>query len=291
MREAEVAEEAKGVKLALASYIILTIILIASFLSTNILVLLAQSMDRLSDILISLFFLISIYLSRRPADPLHAFGHARVQNVAVLIVAIILIFFLSSELIRESIPRLSDPSSVETSNLEIALIVTIISMVVIAVPSIVLIRSKGRGSSRAQLVNLLLDEFSCGTSLIAILLIGMGFPIADPLGSLVVGIAMVITGVFLLRENAATLIGKSPGNYYMKRLEEVARSVEGVKGVHDLRAEYVGPKTIHADLHIELPPDMAISEADRIAHEVRKKLSEETDCQYCEVHAGPYGQH
>jgi cation diffusion facilitator family transporter len=291
MREAEVAEEAKGVKLALASYIILTIILISAFLVTNVLVLLAQSMDRVSDILISLFFLISIYLSRRPADPHHAFGFARVQNVAVLIVATILIFFLSSEIIRESIPRLSDPSSVETSGLEIALVVTIISMVVIAVPSIVLLRSKGRGSSRAQLVNLLLDEFSCGTSLIAIILIGLGFPIADPLGSLVVGIALIITGVFLLRENAATLIGRSPGTDYIKRMEEVARSVEGVKGVHRLRAEYVGPRTIHADLHIELPPEMAISEADRIAHEEQKGPFEATDCQYCEVHAGPYGPH
>jgi cation diffusion facilitator family transporter len=291
MKDAEVAEEAKGVKLALASYIILTIILIASFLFTNVLVLLAQSIDRLSDILISLFFLISIYLSRRPADSLHAFGYARVQNVAVLIVATILIFFLSSEIIRESIPRLSDPSIIDTSSLEIALAVTILSMVVIAVPSIVLLRRKGRGSSRAQLANLLLDEFSCGISLIAILLIYMGFPIADPLGSLVVGVALVITGILLLKENTAILIGKSPGNDYLKRLEEVAMSVEGVKGVHNLRAEYVGPATIHADLHIELSSDMAISEADRIAHEVQKRLADETGCQYCEVHAGPYGVH
>ncbi len=290
-KDTDVAQEAKGVKLALTSYFILTTILIASFLLTNVLVLLAQSMERLGDILISLFFLISIYVSRRPADPLHAFGHARVQNVAVLIVATILIFFLSLEIIRESIPRLLDPSSVETSHPDIALVATIVSMMVIAVPSIVLIRGGRQGSSRAQLVNLLLDEFSGGISIVAILFIGLGYPIADPLGSLAVGVALILAGILMLRENAATLIGKSPGKEYLIRLDEVARSVEGVKGVHGVRAEYVGPATIHADLHIELPRDMPILEADRIAHEVQKRLSDEAGCQFCQVHSGPYGPH
>ncbi len=291
MKAAEATEEARGVKLALASYIVLTIILALSFLFTNVLVLLAQAMERLSDILISLFFLASIYVSRRPADPLHSFGHARVQNVAVLIVATILIFFLGLELIRESIPRLLDPSSVETSSPGIALVATVASMVIIAIPSIVLIKGSRTGSSRAQLVNLLLDEFSGGISLIAIGLIGIGFPVADPLGSLLVAFALIISGLLMLRENASILIGKSPGEDYLRRLNEVARSVEGVKGVHGLRAEYVGPSTIHADLHIELPRDMPILEADRIAHEVQKRLSEEAGCQYCGVHIGPYGPH
>lgn len=291
MTEHGSADDAKGVQLSLVAYIVLAVILIVSYQLTDVLVLLAQATDRVGDVLISLFFLASIYLSRRPADSTYAYGHARAQNVAVLIVATILIFFLSLGLIQEALPRLADPSSVDASDQNIALGVTMLSMIVIAVPTVVLLRGHRGGSSRAQLINLLLDEFASAVSLVAIVLIGFGYELADPVGSLVVAGALLITGAMMLRENATILIGKSPDAEYMGRMESAARSVPGVMGVHKLRAEYVGPDTIHADLHLELDPDMPIKEADRIAHEVERRLAEETGCRYCEVHAGPYGPH
>lgn len=277
-----------GIKLAIASYSFLIVIQIGAFLLTDILILLAQSLDRVSDILISLFFLVSVYVSRRPADPQHAFGHARVQNVVALIASTVLIFFISLETFREAIPRLLNPASVEVSDAGIALAISLLSMAVIAAPSIMLLKSKEPGTSRAQLLNLLLDEFASGVAVVGAVLLSLGYPLADPIGSMMVAGAIVLTGVVLLKENAAILIGSSPDGDFRKRLVEAALSVEGVKGVHDLRAEYVGPDTIHADLHIEIPPETRIADADRIAQQVRKSISESTGCRYCEVHSDPY---
>ncbi len=281
--------EIRMVRLTFITYVVLTALQVGAFLITDVLVLLAQSLDRASDILISLFFLISLYISRRPADPLHAFGHTRVQNVAALIVSSVLILFISIEIFRGAIPRLFDPSLVDTNDLGIAMAVTVFSMVVIAVPTIFLLRNKAPGLSRAQLFNLLLDEFSCGVSVVAIALIALGYPIADPIASIVVGMAIFVTGIVLLRENIAILIGSSPDEDFKRRLEEAAMSVNGVKGIHGIRAEYVGPETIHADLHIEIHPDTRVVEADQIAQAVRKKIMETTECQYCEVHSDPFG--
>jgi divalent metal cation (Fe/Co/Zn/Cd) transporter len=41
--------------------------------------------------------------------------------------------------------------------------------------------------------------------------------------------------------------------------------VEGVRGIHDLVAEYVGPNILYIGLSIEVPKGMLIELADQIA--------------------------
>ncbi len=67
-------------------------------------------------------------------------------------------------------------------------------------------------------------------------------------------------------------------------MESPARSVEGVLGVHDLRAEYIGPDTVHAGMHIVVRRGLPIEEADRIAEEVRERMQRETGCRHCVIH-------
>jgi len=73
----------------------------------------------------------------------------------------------------------------------------------------------------------------------------------------------------------------------MARLESLARSVPGVVGVHDLRAEYIGPDTVHAGLHIEINPGTSIEEADRIAKEVEQQVHTAVQPGYCYIHVEP----
>lgn len=57
--------------------------------------------------------------------------------------------------------------------------------------------------------------------------------------------------------------------------------------MHDLRAEHVGPDTIHTGMHIDVPRGTVIDEEDRIAGEVRERIREETGCLYCVIHVDP----
>ena len=58
-------------------------------------------------------------------------------------------------------------------------------------------------------------------------------------------------------------------------------------GIHDLKAEYVGPNIIQASLHVEVENGTLVEEGDRIAHEVEERVGELTHCQYCVVHVDP----
>ena len=283
------ATETRGIKIALLGYLILVFLQLVAYFLTNILVLLAQALEMLSDVLISTFLLLSAFWSRRPADEFHMFGHGRAQNVAALISATILISFMSLEMFREAIPKFFLPQEAsEFQNTNLALTVILVGMFVIAIPTIDILRVKVRGASiKAQLIALLKDEFSYVVALIAIVLVGQGYYLADPLASTIVAIIIAISGLYLFKDNVHYLLGKAPSKEFMERIESVANSVEGVLGVHDLKAEYVGPNIIHTGFHIDVAKGTPIEEADRIAHEVEERVSRETGCQHCVIHVDP----
>jgi len=73
----------------------------------------------------------------------------------------------------------------------------------------------------------------------------------------------------------------------MEKVESTAMSLRGVLGVHDLKAEYVGPNVVHTGFHIEVARGTPIEEADRIAEEVNEKVSRQTGCEHCVIHVDP----
>lgn len=83
------------------------------------------------------------------------------------------------------------------------------------------------------------------------------------------------------------MLGRSPGPEYLAKIEKLALSVPGVLGVHDLRAEYVGPDIVHAGLYIEVTRGTPIEEADRITHEIEEKIHPGISPGYCFIHADP----
>jgi len=285
----EHATEARGIKIALIGYVILVILQLATYFLTNILVLLAQALEMLSDVLISAFLLLSTFWSRKPADEFHMFGHGRAQNVAALVSATILVSFMSLETFREAIPKLFQaPEASEFQNTILALMVILVGMFVVAIPTIDILRVKARGASvKAQLVALLKDEVSYVAVLIAVVLVAQGYYLADPLASMFVATVIAFGGLYLFKDNVHYLVGRAPSRQFMEKVESTAKSVKGVLGVHDLKAEYVGPNVVHTGFHIEVAKGTPIEEADRIAEEVKERVSRETGCQHCVIHVDP----
>jgi divalent metal cation (Fe/Co/Zn/Cd) transporter len=139
-------------------------------------------------------------------------------------------------------------------------------MFVIAIPTIDILRVKARGASvKAQLVALLKDEVSYVAALITVVLVAQGYFLADSLASMFVATVIAIGGLYLFRDNVHYLVGRAPSREFREKVESTAKSVKGVLGIHDLKAEYVGPNVVHTGFHIEVAKGTPIEEADRIA--------------------------
>lgn len=286
MGAAQESGELRSLKLAVGLYAFTLVLKLAIYSVTGVMAMLAQALHTLSDIVISGFLLIATIWSRKEADEVHMFGHGRAQSVAALVAATLFLSFTSFELYKESIPRVFRPEETTYQNLPLALGGLLLSMLIAAAPLVSLLRQKKRGAAaKAQLLELLNDELGLAAALVGTLFVMWGQPLADPIATAVIATIIAYNAVGLFRENMSFLMGRSPGPEFLARVESLARSVQGVWGVHDLRAEYVGPDAVHTGLHIEVQPRLPIEEADRIAEEVRSRIQHETGCLYCVIHA------
>lgn len=277
----------KGLAFALGCYTLLFVIQLAAYFGTHVLVLLAQSFETLSDVLISTALILVTVLSSRPADEEHHFGHERAQNVAAIVSATILISFFSIESIRRGIEGLLHQVPHE-HHTGVALAVTLAGMVIVSVPILVIRREKSDApTARAQLVSLARDEIAYVLVLVAIILTIKDVTWADPVGSIIIGVIIAFAAIYLFRKNYAFLIGKAPDVETMEKLIEAADSAPGVSGVHDIAAEYIGPSKIHVDMHISVKPHMSIEEANEIVTEVRARLQAVTGTDYSGIHVDP----
>lgn len=275
----------RGLKLTLGGYLIIFAMKLGVYWMSGVMALLAEALHTLSDIFVAGFLLIAAIYSRKQADQTHMFGYGRAQNVAALVAATLFISFTSFELYRESIPHLFSAETVEYQNLGLAIGALVVSMVIAAVPLVTLFRQKTRGAAaKAQLLELVNDELGLLAALLGTLSITWGWPVSDPLAAFVVATIIAYNAIGLFRENLSFLLGRSPGADYLNKIQSTARTVPGVLGVHDLRAEYIGPQIIHAGMHIEVASGTAIEKAERIADEVMHRIHAEGEDGFCVIH-------
>ncbi len=281
-------QELRALKLALGLYVLVFALKLAVYFVTGVLALLAEALHSLSDIFVSGFLVVALIWSRKEADEVHMFGYGRAQNVAALVAATLFVSFTSFKLYEEAIPKLFRVEETAYHNLGLAVGVIVISMLIAAAPLIRLLRQGTRGAAaKAQFVELINDELGLVAALVGTLFIMGGRPIADPIAAIVVATIIAINGIRLFLENLSVLVGRSPGPAFLAKVETLARSVNGVLGIHELRAEYIGPDTVRAGMHIEVQRGLPIEEADRIADEVRDKVHQATGCRYCTIHMDP----
>ncbi len=286
----EQSADIKSLRLTLVVYVLIFAMKLTVYFFTGVIALMAEAFHTLSDIFVAAFLLVAVAWSRRKPDQVYMFGYGKAQNVAALVAATLFISFTSFKLYEESIPRLFNTGSSAYQNLNLALGVLVASMVLAAAPLVRLLIQKTRGAAaKAQFLELINDELGLVSALVGTVLIIRGVAIADPIAAIAVATLVAYNAVGLFRENLSFLLGRSPGPEFLSKVERLARSVPGVRGIHDLRAQYIGPDTVHTGFHIEVDPGISIEEADRIAEEVHEKVHEEMGCQYCFIHMDPTG--
>ncbi len=279
------AEDVKGITTTLVLYGVIFAMKVVAYLMSGVVALLAEALHTLADIFVSAFLLVAARVSRRAADRTHMFGYGRAQNIAALVASTLFVSFTCLELLREAVPRLFRREAPAYDHIPLAVGVLLVSIAIAAYPLLRLARRGARGAAaKAQLMELVNDELGLAAALVGTLLAASGVALADPIAALAVAAIIAVNAVKLFRENASTLLGKAPPEEVFARLRAMALSVPGVAEVHDVRAEYVGPETIHADLHIRVAPTLTVGQAHAIAVAVDSLMETAIGPGMCQVH-------
>lgn len=239
----------------------------------NSIALIADAFHTLSDVLTSIVVLIGFKIGGKPADREHPFGHGRVEQIATLVIAVML-FAVAIELGKSSFERILNPQPVRF-NLWV-LVFLVLSAALkewMAGFSIFLGKKISSQSLIADAWHHRSDAVATVLVAAGIMMAGMGFSKID--GFFGMGVVLLLLWVVydLIRTSSSFLMGEALTDEMMLKVNEMVLSVPGVINFHDLMVhDYQSRKVV--SLHIEVKASLTAAQAHGIADKVEGKLKE-----------------
>jgi cation diffusion facilitator family transporter len=234
--------------------------------------LVADAFHALGDVLGSIVVILGFHLAARPSDREHPFGHGRFESIACLVVALLLVL-TAWEFGKASVDRLLHPRAATASaGLLVLLALTIVAKEWLARFSL----SLGRRISSSVLVgdswHHRSDVLATAVVMLALIASRFGLDWVDGVGGLVVSGFIAWAAYALVRDSIDPLLGEAPSPAVLQEMRELAQSVPGVDGVHDLIVHRYGGLVI-ASMHVEVAADLDIARGHDIAEAVEARLN------------------
>ncbi len=247
--------------------------------------LITDAFHSLSDCLSSIVLIIGFYYSSKPPDEEHPFGHAKVENVSSLIIAILL-FIISFEFAKDSIIRIFKPEKIIFSIPCIVIIfITLILKEFLSKYSFSLGKKLNSVAIETDAHHHKTDVYATLLVIISIILSKFGLQRIDGIIGLIISLYIGYIAFEMAKKSINPLLGEKPSEELLNEIKKIAFSVEGVKGVHDIIIHNYGDKHI-VSLHIEVPDKLNPNQIHDIADEVEKKISIFCNAM-CVVHQDP----
>ena len=237
---------------------------------------LADGLNNLSDCGRGAVSFISFKMAAKPADKEHPFGHQRIEYVASMIVAF-LILVIAFELGRESVGKIISPAGAEFSYLVLGVLVLSIA-VKLGMFLYMRALSKKLGSDVLNAVSKdsLSDCAATAAVLVSLVISRFTGVDLDGYAGLLVALFVAWTGVGILKSTMSKLIGQAPDPEIVEKIKSRILAHEGVLGVHDVSVYSYGPNKYFASAHIELDASVDVLASHEIVDEIEREFARET---------------
>lgn len=253
---------------------------------SNSIAVISDAINSLTDIVSSVAIMYSVRVSLKKPDEEHQFGHNAAQPIAVFLIALFT-GVVGLNVIEESIQRIISPGKIYvTSAVYIVLGTTIIVKILLTRYQSKVGKTYKSPALRASAVDSLNDVLASSLSILAVFLVGLGLPYVDGIGGILIAFFIFKSGYEIAKENLDYLMGRSAGEGLILEIAEKAMSIQGVKGMNDLRSHYVGNK-FHIEIHIEVDKDISTETSHRIGNEVKYAIQGIEEVQQAFVHIDP----
>lgn len=258
-------------KWALVSLAVTTAIQMAIVWRSGSTALFADTIHNLGDGANSIPLLIAFALQRRGRNRTFTYGFGRTEDLAgVVIVALIAVSAAVAGF--ESIRKILDPQPIqEIGWVAVAAVVGFIGNEAVAILQIRTGRQIGSAALVADGQHARIDGFTSLAVLIGVVGVMVGLPILDP----IVGLLITAAILWILKDASAAVFRRVLDGIEPEILAEIEHAplhVEGVQGVHEARARWLGHK-VHADLHLTVDRRLSVSEAHHIVERVQRELA------------------
>ena len=238
-------------------------------LLTGSLGILSEAVHSLLDLAASIFTLVAVRTSHKPADSEHPYGHGRAENLAAFAEGVILIV-TAAGIAFEALRRLTGSvAAVDAAWYAFALLVVTL---LVETGRAAILRAVGRASDSAALqadaTNRLSDVLSSVAVLAGLVGVRMGFAWADSLAALLVAAIIARAAFGLIWRSGDILIDRAPAGAEEKLREAIMR-VNGVREVRSVRLRRSGPNLL-GDAIIATRRMLSVEAAGAMTDEVKR---------------------
>jgi cation diffusion facilitator family transporter len=262
-------------KIALSSFLA-AVGLVATKLTVGIL---TQSLGIISEALHSALDLcaagvtyFTVKVSDKPADFEHHYGHSKSESFSAL-VEVVLLFVTAGWIIYEALHRmLFHIVKLEVNFLSFAVMILSIIVNFSRAGALDKVAQKYHSQAlEADALHFKSDIWSSLAVILGLILVLLGFAIADPLAALGVAFLVIWASVKLGKKTVDVLLDRAPVGVRQK-IFEVVEKIEGVTDCTRLRIRGSG-KEIFVDMNISLDRTTPFPQAHKIAQEIEEKVS------------------
>ncbi|MCI9156378.1 MAG: cation transporter [Lawsonibacter sp.] len=259
--------------------------LLAGMLTASIAVT-ADAFNNLSDAASSVVTLVGFRLAGQKADEEHPFGHGRMEYLAGLVVAM-LILLVGVELAQSSFQKILHPEPVSFSPLSAGILAV---SVLVKLWMFWFNRGLSREIQSAALSATAADSLSDGVAtgaLLAGLVAGHLLSLSLD-GWLGLGVALFIlrTGWTAAKDTVDPLLGRPMDRALAADIDRLVLEHEHILGIHDLVYHDYGPGRAMMSLHAEVPAEANLLEVHDIIDHIERELKAKHQIETC-IHMDP----
>lgn len=253
----------------IGSLIVFSIKFIAFFISNSV-ALLSDALESIVNILASGMMFLSIYISEKPADDTHNYGHQKVEDISSAFEGIFIIA-AAILIVNAAAGRLFVP--VELLEVNLAIAISALATGINAGISILLTRtakSSGSAALEGDAKHLLSDVVSTVGIWIGLVIVQVtGWQIMDALLAFVVAILIARMGIGLILRSLQRLMDQSCVEEETAILSVLEEHKSSIIEFHDLKTRRQG-NVVLAEIHLTVQDIMSV----RMAHDIIDQIEE-----------------
>ncbi len=242
-----------------------------------------------SDVISSFIVIVGVKIAAREADREHPYGHERFECVAAIVLAVVLAMtgLLIGWRAAQSIGRAGQ--SPQAPGL-LALVAAIVSIALKEAMYWYTRFYAKRLNSAALMANAWhhrSDALSSVGALVGIAGARMGYPVMEPVASLVICVFILKAAYDIFRDAMAKMVDRSCDAETEKRFADCVREQPEVLGIDRLQTRAFGSR-VYVDLEIRLDGELRLKEAHAIAEQVHDRIEREfPEVKHIMVHVNP----
>ena len=212
----------------------------------------ADGLNNLSDGASSIVTLLGFKLAEKPADRKHPYGHARIEYIAGLTVAV-MILFIGLELGKSSVEKLIDPEPIEFSFTAVwVLCASILVKLFMMLFNLKMGRRINSNTLLATAADSRNDVMTTSAVLAASIVEHFYDVRIDGVMGIAVSLFILYSGVKLAGETMSPLLGEGANPELQKQITDYINGCPMVLGCHDLMVHDYGPGRRYASIHVEI---------------------------------------